>query len=131
MSTDSLYQCDDGSFVVCPYCYEPLSVEVEERRLAEYRRDPYERTPVVCRVCALDITRDSPLEERRIEGRSRGQCRHCGGSIIATAPYCHHCKRWQKVPFVRCGYSSSIPVHRVRDEQATPGTSTTALLFPG
>jgi hypothetical protein len=101
MPTASPYRGDDGSFVVCPYCCEPLSVEIEERRLAEYRRDPYEHTPVACPVCALDITRDAPREEWHIEGRPRVACRHCGGSILATADYCHHCERWQQVPFVR------------------------------
>jgi hypothetical protein len=101
MPTDSLYQDDDGSFVVCPYCCEPLTVELEMRRLAEYHRDPYERTPVACRVCALDLTADAPMELRHIEGRSRAACRHCGGSILAEAFYCHHCRRWQQAPFVR------------------------------
>jgi hypothetical protein len=101
MSTDSFYRDDDGAFVVCPYCREPLTVELEMRRLAEYRHDTYERTPVPCRVCALDLTRDFAIQEWHIEGRSRVGCRHCGGSILAEAHYCHHCQRWQDVPFVR------------------------------
>jgi hypothetical protein len=101
MPKDALYRTDDGAFVVCPYCCEPLSVEVEERRLAEYRRDPHERAPIACPVCALDITRDAAMEEWDIEGRARVACRHCGDSILAQAVYCHHCERWQRKPFVR------------------------------
>jgi hypothetical protein len=101
MPTDSFYRDEEGSFVVCPYCCEPLTVELELRRLAEYRRDPYERTPVASPVCALDLTRDAAIEEWHIEGRSRVACRHCGGSILAKAAYCHHCERWQQAPFVR------------------------------
>jgi uncharacterized CHY-type Zn-finger protein len=101
MPTDSLYRDEYGAFVVCPYCSEPLTVELEMRRLAEYRRHPDERTPVACRVCELDLTRDGAMEEFDIESRSRVACRHCGASILANAYYCHHCRRWQDEPFVR------------------------------
>jgi hypothetical protein len=98
---DALYRGEDGSFVICPYCSEPLTVELEVRRLVEYRRDPYARTPVICRVCALDLTADAPSEVMQVEGRSRAACRHCGKSILADAFYCHHCQHWQNPPFVR------------------------------
>lgn len=97
MPTGPPFRGDSGSFVVCPYCCEPLPVEVEERRLIEYRRDPHERAPVMCPVCALDSTRDAPTEEWPIEGRPHVACRHCGGSILAEAVYCHHCQSWQRM----------------------------------
>jgi uncharacterized protein YbaR (Trm112 family) len=96
-----LYRDEDGSYVVCPYCVEPLTVRAETARRAQFRAAPKARKPVLCGVCGLDVTRDAPMEERVVEGRSRKACRHCRGSILKGALFCHLCRKWQSPPFER------------------------------
>jgi hypothetical protein len=96
-----LYRDEDGAFTLCPYCAEPLTVRVENARLKAYQGAPGAKAAVACGVCGIDVTRDAPVEEYEIEDRPRRDCRHCGGSILKSALYCHHCQKWQSKPFVR------------------------------
>jgi hypothetical protein len=98
---DARYRDDDGAYVLCPYCAEPLTVRAETARLAQLRAAPDACTPVPCDVCGLDVTCDAPVEERVVDGRPRTACRHCGGSILTEALFCHVCRKWQSPPFER------------------------------
>jgi hypothetical protein len=95
------YRCDDGAFVICPYCAEPLSTRTESARFAAYRRARGAPKLVPCATCGLDLTRDAPQEAYAVDGRPRGDCRHCAGSILKAALFCHHCRKWQSSPFER------------------------------